>query len=76
MKASEPGLPSSPGTDDCMLAFGSDRLEGSTWQTQRCSPEEIRVLPAEERGVWGGGCCEAASAQRGKELMPFNQSPE
>lgn len=23
-----------------------------------------------------GECCQAASAQRGKELMPFNQSPE
>lgn len=33
-----------------VLAFGSGQVKCSEWQTQRCSPEEIRVLSAEDGG--------------------------
>lgn len=33
-----------------VLAFGSGQVKCSEWQTQRCSPEEIRVLLAEDGG--------------------------
>lgn len=51
-----------------VLAFGSGRMECSEWQTQRCSPEEIRVLLAEERGEGGMDAVRQHQPEEGRSL--------